>query len=367
LGAVSSPDAGDRGGGAISTELAAEPPIADATPPVEAAAEPAAGPTSLGRMLLRSLLGVSVGLLVACIAGYLGDVKLSEVAKSFAGVPAWAVGACAASGFVMFALQSLRWHAVMKPLLGLRYGQAYRAQVVGYMFNAVLPARGGDLLRVQYLGRRTGKSRATILGTEVVDRWLDFWGWIPTVLVLAIVSDVPSWIYKALGIFGGLLIAWGGTMVVLSRRGFAPRPGSRVAALYGAFRAGVEVFSSKRILGIALGIAPLSWMWEAFAIHGITPAFDIHLTLTQAFCVLIGFNLAMVVPSPGAIGTQETGGTLALRVFGVDSSRALAFMVVYHLAQLVPGIVAGVVILATEGERLFGGEPVKPPSGAAST
>ncbi len=324
------------------------------------------GSTSPGRTLLRSLLGVCVGLLVASVAGYLGDVKLSEVKKSFADVPAWALAACVTSGFVMFGLQSLRWHAVMKPLLGLRYTQAYRAQVVGYMFNAILPARGGDLLRVQYLGRRTGKSRATILGTEVVDRWLDFWGWIPTVIVLAVVSDVPSWIYKALGLFGGLLVAWGGTMVVLGRRGFAPRPGSRVAALYAAFRAGVEVFSSKRTLAIAFGIAPLPWLWEAFAIHGITPAFDIHLTLTQAFCVLIGFNLAMVVPSPGAIGTQETGGTIALRVFGVDSSHALAFMIVYHLGQLVPGIVAGVVILATEGERLFGSEPVSPPERSES-
>jgi uncharacterized membrane protein YbhN (UPF0104 family) len=281
-------------------------------------------------------------------------VKPDKVAASFGGVPAWAVLACVASGFVMLALQSLRWHAVMKPLLGLTFGQAYRAQLIGYMFNVMLWGRGGDLLRVQYLGRRTGKSRATILGTEVVDRWLDFWGWMPTMLILAAVGDVPSWIWKAVALFGGLLGGWGITMVVLTTRGYTPRPGSRFAAVYGSFRTGVEAFRSRRTVLIALFIAPLSWLWEASFIHFVTPAFGIHVDLTRAFCVLVGFNLAMVVPSPGAIGTEEAGGVKAFAFFGVDPSKALAFMIVYHLAQMIPGVVAGVAVLVAEGESLFG-------------
>ena len=172
-----------------------------------------------GRLVARSLLGVGVGLAVAALAAYLLHVSPGVVARNLAGVPLWAVAACVGSGFVMLALQALRWHLVMKPLLGLTFGQAYRAQVVGFMFNAFLPARGGDLLRVQYLGRRTGKSRATILGTEVVDRWLDLWGWMPTALVLALVSDVPSWMFTALGIFGGALTGAAVAMIVLTRRG----------------------------------------------------------------------------------------------------------------------------------------------------
>ena len=86
-----------------------------------------------------------------------------------------------------------------------------------------------------------------------------------------------------------------------------------------------------------------------------------------AFSVLIGFNVAMVVPSPGAVGTVEAGGTAALVFFGVDQSRALAFMFVYHFTQLLPGIASGVAILVAEGERLFGapaGEVATPPETA---
>jgi uncharacterized membrane protein YbhN (UPF0104 family) len=75
----------------------------------------------------------------------------------------------------------------------------------------------------------------------------------------------------------------------------------------------------------------------------------------MAFCVLVGFNIGTVVPSPGSIGSLETGGTAVLASFGVDPSTALAFVAVYHFAQLLPTVTAGIAILLAEGEVLFGG------------
>ena len=294
-------------------------------------------------------------------------MKPVEVAKNLAGASPWSVLACVASSFVMLALQSFRWHTVMGPLLGLSYGQACRAQVVGMMFNAIIPARGGDLLRVQYLGRRTGKSRATILGTEIVDRWLDWWGWIPVILLIALVTDLPRWVFTAVAIFGGALASWGVGMIVLTRRGVAPRPGSRFGGVYDAPAAtGVGAFQGKRTIAIALLIAPLPWLWEAFVLSQVSKGFGIDIDLAKAFCVLIGFNLATVVPSPGSIGTVEAGGTAALVFFGVDKSRALAFMFVYHFSQLLPGIMTGVAVLVSEGERLFGRAPAPEPTSPVS-
>lgn len=299
-------------------------------------------------------MGLLAGLAVAGLAGWWLGVNPGEAWQHVRGVSPWAVLFCVASSFVVLAFQALRWHMVMGPLLGLKYGQAYRAQVVGMMFNALLPARGGDLLRVQYLGRRTGKSRATILGTEFVDRWLDWWGWFPVLAILALTGDVPGWLYKALGVFALLLGSWGGMMFYLSRKGYRPKPGSRFGNAYLAFRTGCEAFRSRRMLLLALAVAPLPWLWESFAIAASARAFGIDLSLAMAFSVLIGFNVAMVVPSPGAVGSVETGGTAALVFFGFDQSNALAFMFVYHFTQLLPGIATGAAILIMEGEKLFG-------------
>jgi uncharacterized protein (TIRG00374 family) len=280
-------------------------------------------------------------------------VDLHAAAHHVADAPLWVVSASVASGFVLFALQSLRWHAVMRPLLGLRYAEAYRAQVVGFMFNQLLPMRGGDLLRVQYLGRRTGKSRAAILGTEVVDRWLDLWGPIPTLLVLAFITPLPPWAFKALGLFAGLVCGVALTLFVLTRRGVGPSSTSRFAGVFSSFRLGIEAFMSRRILLLAFTAAPLPWLWEAFVIGRVGRGFGLDLSLGKAFCVLVGFNAAMVVPSPGALGSLESGGTAALAWFGADLATAFAFITVYHLTQMIPGILAGLVILAFQGGRLL--------------
>jgi uncharacterized membrane protein YbhN (UPF0104 family) len=321
-----------------------------------------AGKASRSRVatVARAVIGLGAGLAFAGAMAWWFGVRPGEALSYAAGAPLWAIGFCVLSSFVVLAFQALRWHLVMGPLLGLKYGQAYRAQVVGMMFNALLPARGGDLLRVQYLGRRTGKSRAAILGTEVVDRWLDWWGWFPVLFVLAATGTVPGWLWKALGLFALLLGSWAGMMIFLSRRGYVPKEGSKFGAAYLSFRTGVESFRSKRMLALALVVAPLPWLWESFAIRTTGQAFGIDLTLAMAFSVLIGFNVAMVVPSPGAVGSVETGGTAALVYFGVDQSKALAFMFVYHFTQLLPGIGTGVAILVAEGEKLFGRAPPAP-------
>ncbi len=312
----------------------------------------------------RWVFGLVVGLAVAGIAAYLLGVKPREVIHYGAAASPWVLAGCAASSLMVLAFQALRWHAVMAPVLSLRYRDAFRAQAVGYMFNALLPVRGGDLLRVQYLGRRTGKSRSMILGTEIVDRWLDFWGWIPSFAVMCLVTSPPRWLYHALALLGGGLALWALVMVALTRSGYVPRPGSRFAGIYAAFKSGIEAFATRRTWFIAFFIAPLSWLWEHFVLMIAAHGFGIELSPVMAFSVLIGFNLAMLVPSPGAIGTTEAGGTAALVVCGVDQSQALAFMLVYHAMQLLPGIALGAGVLATEGRRLVTDEVVAPEQAA---
>src|SRR5262249_28354266 len=161
-------------------------------------------------------------------------------------------------------------------------------------------------------------------------------------LVLCLVTTPPAWLYKAFAFFASLLVIWAAAMIVLTRRGYAPRAGTRFGAIFAAMQTGINCFRSRRTWLIALFIAPLPWLWEATVLQLASGAFDIHITLVQAFSVMIGFNLSTVVPSPGAVGTIEAGGTAALVLAGADQSRALAFMFVYHFAQLLPGILTGV-------------------------
>lgn len=303
--------------------------------------------------MVRALLGLLAGLIVAAGAAYLLGVKPEQFLATLQGVSPWTIVGCVASAFVVIGLQSLRWNLVMKPLLGFRYTQSVKAQLVGTLLNAFLPARGGDLIKVQYVGRVSGKRRVTILGTELVDRWLDWWGWFPILAVLSIAETLPKWLYTALGLFSAFHIAWATVLTVLSRRGYVPRKGSRFGEVFDSFLVGIQAFRSPRTVAIAFLVSPLSWFWETIVLWLLGRAFDFPLTLGKSFGVLIAFNLAMVVPSLGAIGTFEAGGAAALVFFGMDHSKALAYMFVYHFTQLLPGVAAGAAVIVAEGGQLF--------------
>jgi uncharacterized membrane protein YbhN (UPF0104 family) len=301
----------------------------------------------------RGAAGLAVGVIVAGVAMALLGVSAHEVVDALRGAR-WAPLAFAAAGsLVLLALQSLRWWLVMRPVVRLPYRFAYAGMAVGFLCNVILPARGGDLLRVLYLGRRTGVSRAKLLGTEIVDLTSDKWGWIAAFGIMCLLGTPPPWLFHALGIlfaalaFGSLLLVLMGSSL-WRRRGGATGP-----AWLANLRDGFAAQEWKRLLLLETLVAPLPWLWETLLIVVAAGSLDIPLSPIQAFATLTAFNLASVVPSPGNVGAFEAGGALALAHFGVARPAALAFMVLYHLTQIVPGAVAGGVILG--GLRDLGG------------
>jgi uncharacterized membrane protein YbhN (UPF0104 family) len=298
-------------------------------------------------------LGLAAGLFAAsAVVIYLG-ISQRELLASLHEVAGQPLLLAAAGGLFLMALQSLRWWIVMRPLVPLSYGQAYRAMMVGFFFNVLLPARGGDLLRVQYLGKRTGISRAKLLGTEIVDFWSDKWGWVAAFPIVCLLGTPPSWLFRALLMIGSLVVGVG-ILLALMASGFLRRGPAWLTNLRDGFAAN----HWKRLFLVETVIAPLPWLWETFVIALAGHALGLELTAMQAFAALTAFNVATAVPSPGNAGSFEAGGTLALIAFGIPKETALAFIFLYHLTQIVPGFVGGVLVLVTEGETLFGAKSI---------
>jgi uncharacterized membrane protein YbhN (UPF0104 family) len=305
----------------------------------------------LKRFWTRAAMGLCAGLAAICaMALYLG-ISQRELVDSLHGVAPEPLLLAAAGALFLMALQSLRWWIVMRPVLDLSYGQAYRAMMVGFFFNVLLPARGGDLLRVQYLGKRTGVSRAKLLGTEIVDFWSDKWGWVAAFPVICLLGTPPAWLFRALLAIGGAVLGVG---LLLALMGSGLWRGPRAPAWMSNLRDGFAANRWRRLLVVETVIAPLPWLWETFLVALAGHALGLDLTPMQAFAALTAFNLATAVPSPGNAGSFEAGGTLALAAFGVDKETALAFIFLYHLTQVLPGFVGGILVLVLEGESLFG-------------
>jgi uncharacterized membrane protein YbhN (UPF0104 family) len=302
------------------------------------------------------MLGLCAGIAVAgAMILYLG-ISQREVVQKLEHPLLWPLFFAAAGSLILLGLQSLRWWTVMRPVLRLSYFQAYRAMAVGFFFNTLLPARAGDLLRVQYLGKRTGVSRAKLLGTEIVDFCSDKWGWVASFPIVCLLGSPPAWLFRALLALSSTVVGVAALLALMGSPWWrtAPDGSPRGPTWLRNLRDGFAAQHWKRLLWVESLLAPLPWLWETMVIVVAGRALGLSLAPMEAFAVLTAFNLATVVTSPGNVGSFESGGTLALVQFHVPNSTALAFVFLYHLSQVLPSFAAGALVLAMEGEHLFG-------------
>jgi glycosyltransferase 2 family protein len=304
---------------------------------------------SAAKSLSRTVVGLTLGIGAVIAIALHFDISWHQAFGLLRDVRPEPIIFAVFGAVVILGLQSLRWWLVMRPVLRLRYMWAFKAMMVGFLFNVLLPARGGDLLRVQYLGRSAAVSRAKLLGTEIVDFWGDKWGWVAAFPVVCFAGTPPVWLFRTLLIIGGVVVGVGILLGLMASR-LVRRGPQWLINMSDGFAAN----HWRRLLLVETFIAPLPWLWETAVIMVASHAFCFELTLMQSFATLTAFNVAMAVPSPANVGSFEAGGTLALIAFGVTKDRALSFIFLYHLTQLIPGIIGGTLVLMLERETIFG-------------
>lgn len=297
----------------------------------------------------RTALGLLGGILLASVAMALSGLSWREVQQTLTTAQIWPLALAAVGSWGLLALQALRWWMVMRPVARVRYPDAYRAMAVAFLLNVIIPGRGGDILRVQWLGMRTGVSRAKLLGTEIVDLVSDKWGWIVAFPIVCLLGPPPSWLLRALGILVAALAAGSALLGLMASGIWRSGGASRGPAWFGRLRDGFAAQSWQRLLAIETLVAPLPWLWETLLIAVAGRSLGLQLSPMEAFATLTAFNLAMVVPTPANMGSFETGGAMALVGFGVAQPVAAAFMILYHLTQVLPGVALGAIVLARHG------------------
>jgi uncharacterized protein (TIRG00374 family) len=312
-----------------------------------------------------ALRGAGLAILVATLAWAFHDIHWGALGEAMSQArPGWLMLAAAVNlGVLLF--QAMRWLALLRPLSKLvTLGQAFKAMIVGFAVSTVVPARAGELARVEWLGRVTGLSRISVLGSIVLDQLVNAAALLVGLAALPLIVKVPIWLrpggYLALALFlvGVLLVtALRATPVVgegaeaslaegAQRRTWLRLSG--VASFLARIRSGVVASRHPRALGASLGASFVAWGLEVEVTALSMRAVGLHLPLTASILVLIAVNLALAVPfaPPGNVGTLELGATLALMEFGVPKEPALAFALCYHLLQVVPIGILGFGLLS---------------------
>jgi uncharacterized protein (TIRG00374 family) len=260
-------------------------------------------------------------------------------------------------------LQAVRWLALIRPMSGtVTLGSAFKSAIVGTAVSMVVPARAGELARVQWLARRTGLPRASIFGSIVLDYLMNAAGMMLGLGLLSLFLPIPVWIRRGASFI--LLVFVIGALLVFAAHPDASHPArlsrwipARLAGILARARHGLTATRHPRALSMSLGASLAAWALEIVVIAITLRAVGLRLPVSAAFVVLLAVNLALALPfaPPGNVGTLEVGAALALVGFGVPKEQAVAFGIVYHVLQVVPIGVLGLLfsgraVLATTAE-----------------
>jgi uncharacterized membrane protein YbhN (UPF0104 family) len=253
-----------------------------------------------------------------------------------------------------FLLRTWAWRNIVAaayPAATVRWRHTFGAYLAGVAVNGVVPARGGDAVKLLLLHRRVeGATYPTLASTLVAETLVDavvasafiLWAWRAGLLPLPELPTLPafevSWLAdNPLVLAAGVVVL---VAVVLVVQG-------RVRAFWARVRQGLVILTTPlRYLRLVAVPQLLGWGCRLAGAWCFLAAFHVPPTPSATVLVQVASSVATSMPAtPGGLGPKQA---LLVVVLGDAAARAdvLAFSVGMELSILIFNVVLGVVCMA---------------------
>jgi uncharacterized protein (TIRG00374 family) len=311
----------------------------------------------------RLIIVTVVGLLLLALV--LVRVDLRQMLDTLAAADYVYLLPALAAQMVFFVVKAWRWKYLFPSDRRIPFGTLFSTTLVGYFGNQIIGASSGELLRSIVLGQKESWSKSATLGTIFVEKIWDIL--VLCALLLAILWIVPlPPLVQTLGQASLLILILGGLVVVLllSRseattrlvgvitNRLSARPAQRIVGVLERFTLGVRAMQQWRRSLLALFLTLPLWLTLTVSFYFVGRAALIPLGIGPYVFPVVVIALAATIPNPPwNVGMLEILSITSLGVFGVASSRALAFVVLMRAMRLVP-IIWGYALFSREGYGL---------------
>lgn len=241
-----------------------------------------------------------------------------------------------------------RWHQILRrTCIDHEATDAYCLVAVGYMGNTVLPARGGEGLRVLLLADRTDARRREVLGSIVAERIIDAVALVMLFAVLTFtdIAGAPAGSWPAVG---GLSAMLGGAVVLLAYLRLR-RAGrfDRFAEVLRPMARSSRILASRAGLGL-IALTVCVWLSEGVIFTLVAEALGLDLDLLEGtFIVVLASFFALIPAAPGYVGTLDAALLFGLAAVDIRGGSAVSFVLLSRFVLFGPITVAGLVLLLT--------------------
>jgi glycosyltransferase 2 family protein len=292
----------------------------------------------LHRRLVRAAL--LAGSTAGALALFLTQARPGRLASSLGSLPLGAVLTAAAATMAGVMLGAVRWRTLLAAGgVEAPAPKLFAALTIGSAVNNLVPARGGDAVRVESARQLTGASPLAIVGTMVSERVLD--GFVLALLVLigALLAGLGgAFIWVGAGLAGALALA-------------APLIGR---LLRGRFAAGLAVFRMPNAAAPALAATVGIWFADVVMYAALARGFDLDVSFAGILLLVGVGNLALAIPGLAAgLGSFELVTLAGAHGIGIGGPALAAFVLAVHAVIVLPPTITGLVLARVALPRTF--------------
>lgn len=243
-------------------------------------------------------------------------------------------------------LRAVRWRVLLLAEGKVKLAWAFYATSAGYLFNNVLPARAGELVRTMMVSRNAKVSRTFVLTTALLERVADAIALVTiSGIVLALFATGPHWISKAAAPIAGMgLAATVGIVVlprsqrllfaILARMPVSGRLGERLNYLLRQVLSGVGSFHDVGRLSRFVLLTSVIWLLDATSAVICARAIGLDMGFPLAMLLIAGLGLGSALPStPGYVGIFQFVAVTILTPAGLTRTEAIAYILFWQVVS----------------------------------
>ena len=296
----------------------------------------------------------------------LSQLDLSEVADAFSVVKGSFVVIGGLLIIAVIGIFSVRWRALLREGRKIELRFVFSYLMIGYMANATVPLRVGDVIRAYLLGRRHGLAVSTTLSTVAVERVFDIAAIVVIGFVLSTALELPPLVVIGLRTFLSLSMIGLFVLFILSfwrhsarRLSWLHPDASRSPWLRGLlqrldyFCGALTVLHDGRTLLVTCVLTLAGWSVLAASLSMFIYAFGLDVPYLAGGLMMVATSLGAAIPSaPGSTGVFHVLTVLALSVWNVPTATAAAVGLLAHFVTIALHIVLGLLCAWFVGIRL---------------
>jgi len=307
---------------------------------------------------IAAIFVIGIGVSILSIFWILRVVNISDLKDAMSSASPISFLLLVVVYLTTFPIRAVRWNRIVDPDSKVSFMILMKSLIVGFAGNNLLPARAGELLRMQYFSLATKYGRTRALTTIFLEKILD-------VLVLGTILTICFFEIKRSQILPGILdtlfpvILIGLScliLVVIGLRILRARVlrwklnnnkiwlfvREKLVVVIDALE--VVDFSANTLIIILLSI--FVWVVEGAVFYLGLSTFGVESNLLLiSFTSLCLVNFGILIPSsPGYIGVFQAAFLSSGFIFSLEKSEVLAASLLVHLSQFIPITLLGLIV-----------------------